>query len=74
MVSVQKEKAVEKLLKECENRNDQAMTVKYLVDSYLPGFFATPKLASRYEIDRYNSLVRSNVFDQALQRELIITY
>lgn len=64
--------AAKTLEKEAKNYNQEAKVVKKLVKLYLPRFLEYPESASIAEINRYNSLVRSNVFDKDLREKLLI--
>ena len=56
--------AVEKLVAAANDLNEEAITAKGMVEMYLPRMLKRPESATRAEIDRYNSIIRSNVFNE----------
>ena len=66
-------KEIVKLIKEQETEgNEQVITLVKLINLYLPRFLEYPEAATRSDIDRYNSLVRSNIDEPRLLEKLIV--
>ena len=66
-------KEIVKLIKEQETEgNEQVITLVKLINLYLPKFLEYPEAATRSDIDRYNSLVRSNIDEPRLLEKLIV--
>ena len=66
-------KEIVKLIKEQETEgNEQVITLVKLINLYLPRFLEYPEAATRSDIDRYNSLVRSNTDEPRLLEKLIV--
>ena len=66
-------KEIVKLIKEQETEgNEQVITLVKLINLYLPRFLEYPEAATRSDIDRYNSLVRSNIDETRLLEKLIV--
>lgn len=66
-------KEIVKLIKEQEAEvNEQVITLVKLINLYLPRFLEYPEAATRSDIDRYNSLVRSNIDEPRLLEKLIV--
>ena len=57
---------VQLLRKEETEGNEQVITLVKLINLYLPRFLEYPEAATRSDIDRYNSLVRSNIDEPRL--------
>lgn len=66
-------KEIVKLIKEQETEgNEQVISLVKLINLYLPRFLEYPEAATRSDIDRYNSLVRSNIDEPRLLEKLIV--
>ena len=66
-------KEIVKLIKEQETEgNEQLISLVKLINLYLPRFLEYPEAATRSDIDRYNSLVRSNIDEPRLLEKLIV--
>ncbi len=66
-------KEVVQFLRELEAEgNFQAIGLIKVIDLYLPQFLSYPEAATFSEINRYNSLVRSNIEEKRLQDKLLI--
>lgn len=66
-------KEIVKLIKEQETEgNEQVITLVKLINLYLPRFLEYPEAATRSDIDRYNSLVRSNIDEPRVLEKLIV--
>ena len=63
---------VEFIKKQEAEGNEQIRNLMGLINLYLPRFIAYPEAASISEIERYNSLVRSNVWEKKLLDKIII--
>lgn len=67
-------KEVTELLKEEERHgNEEVMALVSYINLYLPMFMKHPEAASKSDVNRYNSLVRSNVHERYLLDKLVIT-
>ena len=66
-------KEIVKLIREQEAEgNEQVISLVKLIDLYLPRFLKYPEAASIVDINRYNSLVRSNIENRNLLDKIII--
>ena len=66
-------KEVVKFLRKQEAEgNFQVIGLIKVIDLYLPQFLSYPEAATLSEINRYNSLVRSNIEEKRLQDKLLI--
>lgn len=66
-------KGVIQFLREQETRgNEQVISLIKMINLYLPRFLEYPEAANISEINRYNSLVRSNIYEKRLLDKLII--
>ena len=63
---------VQLLRKEETEGNEQVTSLVKLINLYLPRFLEYPEAATRSDIDRYNSLVRSNIDEPRLLEKLIV--
>lgn len=63
---------VEFIKKQEAEGNEQVITLVKLINLYLPRFLEYPEAATRSDIDRYNSLVRSNIDEPRLLEKLIV--
>lgn len=63
---------VEFIKKQEAEGNEQIRNLMGLINLYLPRFIAYPEAATRSDIDRYNSLVRSNIDEPRLLEKLIV--
>ncbi len=67
-------KQIIELLKEEEKHgNEEVMTLVNYINLYLPMFMKYPEAASKADVNRYNSLVRANVYERYLLDKLVIT-
>lgn len=64
---------VQLLKKEEAEGNEQIINLLKLINLYLPNFLKYPESASIADVNRYNSLVRSNIYEKALLDRIIIT-
>lgn len=66
-------KEVIQFLREQETReNEQVINLVKMINLYLPRFLKYPEAATLSEVNRYNSLVRSNVYEKRLLDKLIM--
>lgn len=66
-------KEIVKLIQKQEKEgNEQVISLVKLINLYLPRFLEYPEAATRSDIDRYNSLVRSNIDEPRLLEKLIV--
>ena len=63
---------VEFIKKQEAEGNEQVITLVKLINLYLPRFLEYPEAVTRSDIDRYNSLVRSNIDEPRLLEKLIV--
>lgn len=64
---------VQLLKKEEAEGNEEVINLIKLINLYLPMFLGNPESASIADINRYNSLVRSNIYEKSLLDRIIIT-
>ena len=63
---------VEFIKKQEAEGNEQVISLVKLINLYLPRFLEYPEAATRSDIDRYNSLVRSNINEPKLLEKIVI--
>ncbi len=69
---MKRKEIVQVLKKEEAEGNEEVINLIKLINLYLPMFLGHPESASIADINRYNSLVRSNVFEKSLLDILLI--
>ena len=70
--SMTRKEVVKFLRKQETEGNEQAISLVKMINLYLPRFLEYPEAATLSEINRYNSLVRSNIEEKRLLDKLII--
>lgn len=65
---------MEFLEQQAKQGNEEIIALISYIDQYLPKFRKYPDSARISEIDRYNSLVRSNVHEKRLLDKITIRY
>ena len=64
--------AIDRLEEAANNHNEEVIIAKGIVEMYLPRMLKRPESATRAEIDRYNSIIRSNVFNEKDRKNFTI--
>ena len=64
--------AIDRLMKAANDHDEEAIVARELVEMYLPRMLKRPGSATRAEIDRYNTIIRSNVFIEENRKNFTI--